>query len=421
VKLIADHLASIAKTEKVKIEPAALHAIARGAEGAMRDAESTLDQLISFCGEKIEESDVLSMFGLTAQKQLLELAKAVLSGEVETALRLLNDLSHQGKDLGRLVTDLLGHFRNLLIFQVSRGDLTMIEAVETEIESFKEQAKMASSEALTRIMEIFVDTEMNLRDAASKKILVEVALLKAIEARKATSLDTVLQQLEKLRDGGSSESRPAAAAAQPATAPRPKPVRAAEPATSAAELHTVEPTPAPQNATPAIEPPPQAPASAAAELDDMWNRLLESVSRASPFIRSYLVNARAISFQKNLLVIGFDPEFEDQMSLVDNARNHTLLQTKMSELGHTHSQIKFVKAESLGLRPIAPAEPATKAAPKPATPVATARAVPTAAMPPAPAREKAVPVPFNKEDFKNDPLIQKALEVFKGTIVEVRA
>src|SRR3954462_5488836 len=116
VKLISEHLASIAKTEKVKIEPAALHAIARGAEGAMRDAESTLDQLISFCGEKIEESDVLSMFGLTAQKQLLELAKGVLAGEVETALRLLNDLAHQGKDLGRLVSDLPGHFRNLLIF-----------------------------------------------------------------------------------------------------------------------------------------------------------------------------------------------------------------------------------------------------------------------------------------------------------------
>src|SRR3954452_11458528 len=114
VKLISEHLASIAKTEKVKIEPAALHAIARGAEGAMRDAESTLDQLISFCGEKIEESDVLSMFGLTAQGQLLELARAILAGEIEGALRHLNELAGHGKDLGRLLTDLLNHFRNLL-------------------------------------------------------------------------------------------------------------------------------------------------------------------------------------------------------------------------------------------------------------------------------------------------------------------
>src|SRR6201996_1333851 len=75
--LITKHLAHIAELEKVKIEPAALEAIARGAEGGMRDAESTLDQLISFCGEQIEETDVLSMFGLTAQSQILELARAV--------------------------------------------------------------------------------------------------------------------------------------------------------------------------------------------------------------------------------------------------------------------------------------------------------------------------------------------------------
>jgi DNA polymerase III subunit gamma/tau len=81
--LIVKHLAYIASKENVRIDGAALHAIARGADGAMRDAESTLDQLISFCGEKIEEPDVLSMFGLTAQSQILELARAILAGEAE--------------------------------------------------------------------------------------------------------------------------------------------------------------------------------------------------------------------------------------------------------------------------------------------------------------------------------------------------
>src|SRR5215831_7192662 len=67
VSLIVPHLAHIAKNEKVKVEGAALEAIARGADGGLRDAESALDQLISFCGEQILEADVLSMFGLTAK------------------------------------------------------------------------------------------------------------------------------------------------------------------------------------------------------------------------------------------------------------------------------------------------------------------------------------------------------------------
>src|SRR5438045_2001959 len=110
--LIVKHLSQIAMQEKDKIEKAALYAVARGAEGAMRDADSTLDQLISFCGDKIEEADVLSMFGLAAQGQLLSLAGAVLAGELENALRQFNELVTHGKDLGRLLSDLLNHFRN---------------------------------------------------------------------------------------------------------------------------------------------------------------------------------------------------------------------------------------------------------------------------------------------------------------------
>src|SRR3954468_12575158 len=73
IKLMVDHLRHIAGKENVTIDDAALHAIARGADGGMRDGESALDQLISFCGEKIVEADVLSMFGLTSQSQLLSL------------------------------------------------------------------------------------------------------------------------------------------------------------------------------------------------------------------------------------------------------------------------------------------------------------------------------------------------------------
>jgi len=197
--LIVKHLAHIAALEKVQIDDAALFAIARGADGGMRDAESTLDQLISFCGNKIEEPDVLSMFGLAAENQILKLSQAVLEGGVQAALGQLNEFARGGKDLGRLLGDLLSHFRNLLIFQVSRGDLSMIEVSEAAAAALKQQAQLANTESLTRILEVLTDAEIRLRDATSKKILLEVTLLKTIEARNASSLDTVLKQLVQLR------------------------------------------------------------------------------------------------------------------------------------------------------------------------------------------------------------------------------
>jgi hypothetical protein len=157
------------------------------------------------------------------------------------------------------------------------------------------------------------------------------------------------------------------------------------------------------------------------ELAELWARLLEAVGRASPFTRTYLLEAHPVSFLKNVFTIGFDPEFEDHLGLVDNARNHTLLQTKLLELGHPNTQIKFIKADAPAARAPLPAQ-SVAPAPVPAAPQANASApAKPATVPAAAVKEKVAPVPFSKDDFKNDPLIQKALEVFKGQIVEVRA
>lgn len=426
--LIVQQLTKIAKQEKVEISPEALYAIARGADGGMRDAESTLDQLISFCGDKIEEPDVLSMFGLTAQRQLLELSLAVLNGDIESALRLLNDLAKGGKDLGRLLSDLLNHFRNLLIFQVSRGDLNLLEVSEAETASLREQSAKADANALTRIMEVLANAELRLRDAASKKILLEVALLKAIEARNAVSIDSVLKRLNDLRGGDTGAGTMPASAPAPRVQAAPAPERR-PPAASAA--------PARQEAAPVAqrsEPAPVAPAPVAAlaetpsnnDLETLWARLVDAAGRVSPFIRSYLLEAHPVSFTKNVFTIGYDPEFEDHIPLVDNARNHALLQTKLGELGHANAQFKFIKAEAPANRvPVIVQPQPEPAAPAPAkAPASTAApAAPgkPAAAAPQPVKEKPAPMVFNKEEFKNDPLIQKALEVFKGQIVEVRA
>jgi len=407
--LIVDHLAYIAKKEGITIDGAALHAIARGSDGGMRDAESTLDQLISFCGNEIVESDVLSMFGLTAQSQIYSLAAAILAGEIEPALRELNDLAKQGKDLARLLSELLNHFRNLLIFQVSRGDLRILEVSETEAATLKEQSATLTSDSLTRIMEVLTDCEGRLRDAASKKILIEVALLKAIEARNAVSLDAVLRQLQEMRSGNPPP------AATPGTAPARAPEKISVP------KPPVQPSePIAQRAAVA-----SAPASTGGDVDleSLWANLVEAIGRASPFVRAYFAEAHPVSFAKNVFTIGFDPEFAEHLPLVDNARNHALVQTKLSELGFPQSQVKFIKAEAPADRPRAVPEPAPSVA-QPPSPVKNETAA-TAKKPAAPAAVPAKPkpesVPFSKDDFKNDPLIQKALEVFKGQIVDVRS
>lgn len=464
--LIAKHLAYIAGLEKVQIDEAALYAIARGAEGGMRDAESALDQLISFCGNDIKESDVLSMFGLTARSQILGLAQSVIAGDAAGALREFNQLSRTGKDLGRLMGDLLNHFRNLLLFQVSGGDLRLLEISEMEITSMKEQTAGLNLESLSQILDVLTEYEGRLRYAASKNILMEVALLKAIQARNAVPIDTVLRRLQELRGDGGGVSGAASVGAgglstvpvakreQGTTVPRPAEARTGS---VVQEVAPMERTPAnrPAAATGASETGEEG-ASVAPEtggdavvpenyegLVRLWGQVLEGVGRASPFAKTYLLEAHPVSFVRKIFTIGFDPEFADHLGLVDNAKNRTLIQTKLKELGYPDTQVKFVKAEPPGgwrERKEAPgAEPAPGPAGgrnKPEVPadapmsgesapssnqVATGNQAGTQATLKAASGAKGTAGPMSKDDFKDDPLIRQALEIFKGTIVEVRA
>ena len=412
---IVSHLELIAKQEGVTIEPPALQAIARGADGGMRDAESTLDQLISFCGETIQESDVLSMFGLTSQTQVLSLGEAVLRTDAAGALGQLHELTTGGKELSRLVGDLLDHFRNVMIYQVSEGDTGILEISEAEQTALAEQAQLADRSAVSRILEVLADCEIQLRNATSKKILVEVALMKAMDAARAMSLNDVLDRLQELRDAGGGEAlevaRPVPAAvpvkkaktepkADPKSEQKTETVRqvAVEPIAETKPERAPEPTPQVKE-----EPTPQP--VPATDLSTVWAVMLDTLG---VFSRAYFQEAFLKSIEGDDVTIGFPEAFAPQMELANSKETNQSLIAALSKAGHFIRTVSYVIAERPSdWIPLAMDAPgASEAAVEPAT---------NAGGEPLPPKG-----PINKEEFENDPLIKKALEVFKGQIVDVR-
>ena len=412
---IVSHLELIAKQEGVTIEPPALQAIARGADGGMRDAESTLDQLISFCGETIQESDVLSMFGLTSQTQVLSLGEAVLRTDAAGALGQLHELTTGGKELSRLVGDLLDHFRNVMIYQVSEGDTGILEISEAEQTALAEQAQLADRSAVSRILEVLADCEIQLRNTTSKKILVEVALMKAMDAARAMSLNDVLDRLQELRDVGGGETLevarpvPAAVPVKKAKAEQ-KAERKSELKTEAVQKVAVEliPEPKPERApepTPQVKEEPAPQPVPATDLATVWPAMLDTLG---VFSRAYFQEAFLKSIEGDDVTVGFPEAFAPQMELANSKDTNQSLIAALSKAGHSIRTVSYVIAERPSdWIPLAMDAPgASEAAVEPAT---------NAEGEPLPPKG-----PINKEEFENDPLIKKALEVFKGQIVDVR-
>src|SRR5213596_4260090 len=198
--LIAQHLQFIAGKEKITLEPAAAHAIARGAEGGLRDAESMLDQLVAFCGSKISESDVLSVFGSTSEHTVIDLTGQILQGKTPDAIDLLHQQSESGKDMMRLMSDLIAYLRDLLVFKAKPDALK--EDVDPDAQkSLAAHAELIATDRLLELIDQFAAAEGRMKWAPNKKLHFEVAIIKAIQTLGQATLDEVIERLGELRDG----------------------------------------------------------------------------------------------------------------------------------------------------------------------------------------------------------------------------
>jgi len=188
-ELIVERLKKIAAAEKIKISEAALASIARMADGGMRDAQSILDQMISFCGGEISEPDVLDVYGLVSAEKIAELAAALAAGDHRKIVAIVDDCDANGRDLVRLLSDLQAHVRGALLDAIAQGgrsDALGGEALTTE--------------QITRLLDGLREGEGAVKLGLAEKINFEVTLLKAVEASRARAIDSLIKELAALAD-----------------------------------------------------------------------------------------------------------------------------------------------------------------------------------------------------------------------------
>jgi len=366
--LIAQHLQLIAGKEKITLEPAAAHAIARGAEGGLRDAESMLDQLVAFCSEKISESDVLNVFGFTSEQTVTDLTANILRGETADAVDLLHQQCESGKDMMRLMSDLIAYLRDLLVFKAKPDALK--EDVDPDVQkSLAAHAELITTDRLLDLIDQFAGAEGRMKWAPNKKLHFEVAIIKAIQTLGQATLDEVIERLGELRDGKTitqKESTPVAAGGpvQPVAGigdagrkeSRTQKTGITDPGYSkvAERVESDQPDP-----------------------NELWQQALAKIP-AKSFLRTLTELVRPIGTEGRNFLLGHAPAEKSKIETLASANNRRQLETLLSEASGRDWSVKFVAKD--GIRP------STADAARPA------------------------------ESFKDDPLIQQAIELFNAEI-----
>ena len=351
--LIAQHLQFIAGKEKISVEPAAAQAIARGAEGGLRDAESMLDQLVAFCGEKISESDVLNVFGFTSEQTVIDLGGRILRGNAADALDLLHEQCESGKDMMRLMSDFIGYLRDLLVFKTKPDALK--EDVHPDVQkSLAAQADLIAIDRLLELIDQFAAAEARMKWAPNKKLHFEVAIIKAIQSLGQATLDEVIQKLGDLRDGGAAPSQPAR---RGESAPSNKEAKSARTAESS----------------------PTYAAKPASDVDpgQAWKQLESKIPAQKGFLRNAAAAAHVLGIEGRNFLIGFSAGDKSLMEIFGTQANRKFVETLLREITGKDLTVKLSVNDELLSKDAKISRP---------------------------------------PEFKEDSLIQEAIEMFKGQV-----
>jgi DNA polymerase III gamma/tau subunit len=330
-----------------------------------------LDQLVAFCGEKISENDVLDIFGFTSEQTVVDLTGRILRGQTPDAIDLLHQQSESGKDMMRLMSDLIAYLRDLLVFKAKPDALK--EDVDPDVQqSLAAHAELIATDRLLELIDQFAAAEGRMKWAPNKKLNFEVAIIKAIQSLGQATLDEVIEKLGELRDGKSvspNKSSSVAAGVSPA-----QPVAGIGDAGRPEESHGPKAgITDPGYSKARVE-------EKAVDFDQekIWGNVLAKIP-AKSFLRTLTELVRPIGTEGRNFLLGHAPDETSTIATLASASYRRQLEAILNETTGRDWSVKFVAKDGI------PSRAAADAA-KPA------------------------------ESFKDDPLIQEAIELFNAQI-----
>ncbi len=290
-------LRQVADAEHITISDQGLSLIARAAEGSMRDAQSLLDQTVSFSGLEIQDADIQTTLGSIAQITLQKITAGLFRQDAAGLLKLVDELLEQGQDLRLLLSGLVEHLRNILVVKIAKEPGRIVELPSVDIEAIKQQGAGVETDRLLVLFDSLSKTLEDMRWSPHQRFTLEIGLVKACNLTQLKPLAEVLAHIKELE-------MHIAACDRPATMPNHS--YGQKPHTTFQKNQNTSPEPS---------------AETASAQDDVWNKIVRIIKEKKPNLASLLAQSKLVEISDTKLVIGIPGSFQlDQAEKPENRR-----------------------------------------------------------------------------------------------------
>jgi len=309
VREIILQLEKIVSAEKISTDKEVLFAIARSSDGSLRDAESLLDQLISFSKDKVVLADVISVLGVVEQEVLFELTDKIIHNDVKGALEVLNNVIDAGKDITNFLNDLIEHFRNLMIAKVTKADPNLIDLPNEACLKLLEQSQSFSLEEIFSAFNVLVNTQEISKRLDSLRIPLEVSIVKLAHEKKPGIANGNPQRFS--------------AVSKPAEQRSSLPMQPDEPKTteSASSIVSVE------------------------NVKSAWQEMIRNLERVKISVATYLSEGEPVRVHGNTVIVSFPKNYSLHKESLEGRENRSLIEAALSELLHTSLRVNFTLSQ----------------------------------------------------------------------------
>jgi DNA polymerase-3 subunit gamma/tau len=299
-KEIFQRLKEIVSQEGVEVSDKGLLLMARESKGSLRDAQSLLDQTISFAGEKIKDEDVKEVLGVVDTAILFEISAAVAREDIRKCLDILDNVYTYGHDIRRFCRELLEHLRNLMVVKIGGDPKQLTDLQGKEIENLVAQSEDFSLEQMHRLFTILLKSEEEISRSPFPKVIMELALIKMATLRPLVPLDAIVDRLDTL------ESNLTGTPSEPGIG---ESVREEESTNFEAEeavIPVVEGEEFPGEPGRKAEVEAEAEDPRMANLEEQWARLIDHIKAQNPILGSLLRYGRLLRLDDEKIEIGFE-------------------------------------------------------------------------------------------------------------------
>lgn len=312
---IIAQLEHIVAAENIDVNKEVLFAIAKSSDGALRDAESILDQLVSFSKGKISLKDVISVLGLVEQEVLFEITDKIIQKSPRAALELFNNIIDEGKDPGVFLANLIEHFRNLMIAKVAQADSRLIDSPQEICERLMHQAKAFSLEEIFNIFNILINTQEMAKRLESSRIPLEISLVKLAHDKRGSGLNPPDNQQVNTEPDKINSSQASGEVKEPKDA---NPLSSKDESAGSVSLDRIK---------------------------NQWQDIISNLAKIKMSVATYLNEGNSISFKNNVLTISFPRNYSLHKEALEKKENKEIIEKTVSELLNAKIRVNFVFSE----------------------------------------------------------------------------